>query len=78
VAEGEAVFGTGDAAGAAELFGRAVEAAPAYAEAWNDLAVALHAIGSPDARVAVATAVELDPGDENAWQNHVAIMGATA
>ncbi len=78
VAEGEAAFGSGDAAGAAELFTRALEAAPAYAEAWNDLAVALHAMGSEQARAAVATAVELDPADENAWQNHVAIMGATA
>lgn len=78
VAEGEAAFGGGDAARAAELFTRALEAAPAHAEAWNDLAVALHALGSPQARAAVATAVELDPGDENAWQNHAAIMGATA
>jgi glycosyltransferase involved in cell wall biosynthesis len=77
VAEGEVVFGSGDAAGAAQLFTRALEAAPAYAEAWNDLAVALHAMGSEQARAAVATAVELDPADENAWQNHVAIMGAT-
>ena len=78
IAEGEVAFGNGDAAAAAELFTRALEAAPAYAEAWNDLAVALHALGSDQARVAVATAVELDPADENAWQNHVAIMGATA
>jgi glycosyltransferase involved in cell wall biosynthesis len=77
VAEGEAAFGNGDAAAAAELFTRALEQAPAYAEAWNDLAVALHALGSPHARVAVATAVELDPADENTWQNHMAIMGAT-
>lgn len=78
VAEGEAAFGNGDTAGAAQLFTRALEAAPAYAEAWNDLAVALHAMGSEQARVAVATAVELDPSDENAWQNHLAITGATA
>jgi tetratricopeptide (TPR) repeat protein len=78
VAEGEAAFGEGDAVAAAELFTRALEEAPAYAEAWNDLAVALHAMGSPEARVAVATAVELDPADENTWQNHVAIVGASA
>jgi glycosyltransferase involved in cell wall biosynthesis len=78
VAEGEAVFGDGDAAAAAELFTRALEEAPAYAEAWNDLAVALHAMGSPQARAAVATAVELDPADQNARQNHVAIVGASA
>ena len=78
VSEGESAFGNGDAAGAAELFTRALEEAPAFAEAWNDLAVALHAMGSEQARVAVATAVELDPADENAWQNHVAITGSRA
>src|SRR6185312_7187248 len=78
VAEGEAAFGAGDAAAAAELFTQALEESPAFAEAWNDLAVALHAMGSPQARVAAATAVELDPTDENAWQNHVAITGAAA
>ncbi len=78
VAEGEVAFGEGDAAAAAELFTRALEESPAFAEAWNDLAVALHAMGSPQARVAVATAVELDPTDENARTNHVAIMGAAA
>jgi len=78
LAEGETAFGNGDAAGAAELFTRALEEAPAFAEAWNDLAVALHAMGSDQARVAVATAVELDPADENAWQNHVAIAGGAA
>jgi glycosyltransferase involved in cell wall biosynthesis len=75
LAEGETAFGNGDAAGAAELFTRALEEAPAFAEAWNDLAVALHTMGSDEARVAVTTAVELDPADENAWQNHVAIVG---
>jgi Flp pilus assembly protein TadD len=76
--EGEAAFANGDAAGAAELFTRALEEAPAFAEAWNDLAVALHAMGSDQARVAAATAVELDPADENAWRNHVAIVGGRA
>jgi glycosyltransferase involved in cell wall biosynthesis len=76
IAQGEAAFGLGDAAGAARLFTRAVEESPALAEAWNDLAVALHALGSPEARAAVATAVELDPCDDTAWQNHVAIMAA--
>ncbi len=76
IAQGEAAFGHGDASAAAELFTRAVEESPALAEAWNDLAVALHALGSPEARAAVATAVELDPGDDTAWQNHVTIMAA--
>jgi glycosyltransferase involved in cell wall biosynthesis len=78
VVEGEAAFGNGDATAAAELFARALELAPGYAEAWNDLAVALHALGSPQARAAVATAVELDPADENAWENHRAIAGNAA
>ncbi len=78
IEQGEAAYGRGDAAAAAQLFTRALEEAPATAEAWNDLAVALHALGSPEARIAIATAVELDPADENAWGNHVAIMAAGA
>ncbi len=73
---GEAAFEQGDATAAAQLFTRALEEAPALAEAWNDLAVALHALGSPQARTAVATAVELDPADETARQNHAAITAA--
>ncbi len=76
IEQGEAVFEQGDAAGAAQLFRSAIDESPAMAEAWNDLAVALHALGSPQARTAVVTAVELDPADETAWQNHVAIMAA--
>jgi glycosyltransferase involved in cell wall biosynthesis len=74
IAEGEELFGQGDAAAAAGRFTLAVEEAPALAEAWNDLAVALHALGSPQAQGAVATALELDPADEHARQNHAAIM----
>jgi glycosyltransferase involved in cell wall biosynthesis len=74
VEEGEAAFGRGDMTAAAQLFTRALEEAPAFAEAWNDLAVALHAAGSPQARTAVATAMELDPDDENTRRNHRAIM----
>jgi glycosyltransferase involved in cell wall biosynthesis len=74
VDEGESLFGSGDAAGAAGLFTRAIEWAPALATAWNDLAVALHALGRHGAREAVATALELDPADENTRQNHAAIM----
>jgi glycosyltransferase involved in cell wall biosynthesis len=76
--QGEAAFGQGDAAAAADLFTRALEEAPAMAEAWNDLAVALHALGSPQARIAAATAVELDPADENARQNQQAITAPPA
>jgi glycosyltransferase involved in cell wall biosynthesis len=78
LARGEAAFAQGEATSAAQLFTRALEEAPALAEAWNDLAVALHALGSPQARTAVATAVELDPADETARQNQAAIMAAAA
>lgn len=76
VDEGEELFGDGDVAGAAGLFTRAIEWAPTLAAAWNDLAVALHALGRHGAREAAATALELDPADENTRQNHAAIMAA--
>jgi glycosyltransferase involved in cell wall biosynthesis len=76
VDEGEDLYAGGDAAGAARLFTRAIEWSPALATAWNDLAVALHALGRQGAREAVATAFELDPADENTRQNHAAIMAA--
>jgi len=78
IAQGEAVFGRGDASAAVALFRRAVETAPGSAEAWTDLAVALHALGSAEALSASATAVELDPGDETARRNHLAIVAAAA
>lgn len=76
IEQGEAAFGQGDAARAARLFTLALDESPALAQAWNDLAVALHALGAPEARAAVATAVELDPSDDDAWHNHVTIMAA--
>ena len=76
VEDGEALFALGDAAGAAGRFTLALEEAPALAVAWNDLAVALYALGSPQARTAVATALELDPDDGDAQRNHQAIMAA--
>jgi glycosyltransferase involved in cell wall biosynthesis len=76
IAHGEAAFARGDASAAAALFRRAVDAAPRCAEAWTDLAVALHALGSAEAASAAATAVALDPADETARQNHLAITAA--
>jgi len=78
IARGEAAFGRGDASAAVALFRRAVETAPGCAEAWTDLAVGLHALGSAEALSASATAVELDPGDETARRNHLAIVAAAA
>lgn len=58
---------TGDAEGAVEHFRLAVEAAPAWAEAWINLAAEL-AVGAhfPEAREAVAKALSLDPGNAQA------------
>lgn len=58
---------SGDAAGAVEHFQMAVHAAPAWAEAWINLAAGL-AVEShfSEAREAVATALRLDPANEQA------------
>ena len=58
---------SGDTAGATEHFRLAVQAAPEWVEAWVNLAAQL-AIGGqyPDAHNAVATALRLDPGNEQA------------
>jgi uncharacterized lipoprotein YmbA len=78
IAQGELAFGRGDASAAVALFRRAVEAAPGCAEAWTDLAVALHALGSPEAVEAAATAVAIDPADATARRNHLEIAAAAA
>lgn len=78
IAQGEAAFARGDGPAAAALFRRAVEAQPASAQAWNDLAVALHALGSAEAATAADTAVALDPDDETARRNQLAIAAAAA
>jgi Flp pilus assembly protein TadD len=58
---------SGDAAGAIEHFQMAVHAAPAWTEAWINLAVEL-AIQTrfTEAREAVAMALRLEPGNEKA------------
>jgi hypothetical protein len=74
VSQGEERFAAGDAAGAAEAFVAALRELPTFPQAWNDLGVALHALGQPGARDAVETALALDPGDEDARANLAAIL----
>jgi tetratricopeptide (TPR) repeat protein len=60
---------SGDTAGAIEHFRKAVHAAPAWVEAWINLAGALAEAGQFDAaRDAVATALRLDPGNSQAHE----------
>ena len=58
---------SGDAAGALQHFRSAVHAAPAYIEAWINLAAECAMAGQfPEARDAIATALRLDPENEQA------------
>ena len=58
---------SGDAAGAVEHFQLAVHAAPRWVEAWINLAGALATEEHfPEARDAAATALRLDPANEQA------------
>ena len=57
----------GDADGAVEHFKMAVNAAPAWVEAWINLAAELAVEAHyPEAREAVARALQLDPGNAQA------------
>ncbi len=70
VEQGEELFQTGDAVGAARQFLQAVERNPRSVQAWNDLGVALHAIGQKaDAEVAFQTALLHDPENADAVAN---------
>jgi tetratricopeptide (TPR) repeat protein len=53
--DGERRFADGDVAGAVGQFRAAADDDPACAEAWNDLGVALHALGRPGAVESVTT-----------------------
>jgi tetratricopeptide (TPR) repeat protein len=59
VHDGERRFAEGDVAGAAAQFEAAVTDDPTSAEAWNDLGVALHALGRPDAVDALAVGLDV-------------------
>lgn len=76
VAAGEKAFAAGDAATAAGQFMEAAHMAPTLTEAWNDLAVALHHLGRPEAVQAVDTALFVAPDDADALSNRAAILGA--
>lgn len=73
VEAGEALFEAGDVAGAAEAFEAALRELPTYAPAWNDLGVALHALGREGAIEAFRTALQLEPDDVDARANLAAL-----
>jgi tetratricopeptide (TPR) repeat protein len=76
VMAGEQAFAAGDGAAAARRFLEATQRAPTLAEAWNDLAVALHQLGLPEALQAVDTALFLAPDHADARSNRAEILGA--
>ena len=78
IAEGERCFGQSDFQGAVAAFNAAVAMRPTSAEAWNDLAVALHAIGRPEAVQAVDAALEIDPQHPDALENRARLVLAPA
>jgi glycosyltransferase involved in cell wall biosynthesis len=69
VEEGERRFGAGDYQGALASFQAALGELPTSGTAWNDLGVALHALGRPEAREAFEQALVLSPGDGDAREN---------
>jgi glycosyltransferase involved in cell wall biosynthesis len=77
VEEGEELFAAGAVHAAAERFGAAAHRMPTLAAAWNDLAVALHHLGSPDALAAVEAALFVAPDDEDAQLNRASILAAS-
>ena len=76
VAAGEQAFSSADAATAARRFMEAATCAPTLVEAWNNLAVALHALGRPEAFQAIETALFVAPDDADAQSNLFAILEA--
>jgi tetratricopeptide (TPR) repeat protein len=76
VAAGEELFAAGDAAVAVRRFREASKLAPTLTQAWNDLAVALHHFGRPEAVQAVDMALFVAPDDADALSNRAAILGA--
>ena len=69
VAEGEERFGAGDLHGAVERFRAALGELPTCTEAWNDLGVALHALGDRTAAQAFDVALMIDPQNDDALAN---------
>ena len=73
LADGEARFEAGDARAAIEPFAAAARLAPTLPETWNDLAVALHALGE-DGLAAVDAALFAAPEDPDARHNRAVIL----
>jgi glycosyltransferase involved in cell wall biosynthesis len=73
VEAGERAFEAGDAQAAAARFSEATMKAPVLAEAWNNLAVALHQLGHPLAPAAVDSALFIDPHNADAGANRAAM-----
>ena len=76
VIAGEEAFAAGDGDAAARWFGEATQRAPTLAEAWNDLAVALHHLGRPGALQALDTALFVSPNYADAQSNRAEILRA--
>jgi glycosyltransferase involved in cell wall biosynthesis len=69
VAAGEERFAAGDLHGAIERFRAALRELPTCTEAWNDLGVALHAVGDATAAQAFDVALAIDPQNADALAN---------
>jgi tetratricopeptide (TPR) repeat protein len=75
ILRGRKAWQAGDAAGAAQAFGQAAQADPGSAVAWTNLGTAQAELGRlDDARASLSTALELDPGAEQARQNLVSVL----
>jgi tetratricopeptide (TPR) repeat protein len=69
IAEGEALYGAGDAEAAAARFAEATQIAPTEVDAWNDLAVVISARRPADAETLLRCALFVAPDDEAARAN---------
>ena len=75
VNEGEALFASGQMVDAAQKFLKAVDLDPRSVRGWNDLGVALHGVGEGrEAMTAFRTALNIDPGNEDAKRNMAALQ----
>lgn len=75
ILRGRRAWEAGDAAGAAEAFGRAAAADPESVVAWTNLGTAQARLGRLEsARESLSKAIELDPGADRARRNLVTIL----
>jgi hypothetical protein len=73
VVDGEDHFARGGTYVAVQCFNAALAELPTLVEAWNDLGVALHAVGDPSAARAFDVALTIDPADADALANRRAV-----